>query len=68
MQTSTDCKRDIPANILAAVNAVYPGKVIDDCDYIETAAGEAYYLIDLDNYDKDLKVTADGAITEVIDY
>jgi len=68
VQTSTDCKRDIPANILAAVNAAYPGKVIDDCDYIETAAGEAYYLIDLDNYDKDLKVTADGAITEVIDY
>lgn len=68
VQTSTDCKRDIPANILAAVNAAYPGKVIDDCDYIETAAGEAYYLIDLDNYDNDLKVTADGAITEVIDY
>lgn len=36
VQTSTDCKRDIPANILAAVNAAYPGKVIDDCDYIET--------------------------------
>lgn len=68
VQTSTDCSRNISANILAAVNASYPGKVIDDCDYIETAAGEAYYLIDLDNYDKDLKVTVDGIITEVIDY
>ncbi len=68
VMTSTDCTRNIPANILAAVNAKYPGKVIDDCDFVETAAGEAYYLIDLDNYDKDLKVTADGVITEVIDY
>ena len=67
VQTSTDCKRDIPANILALVNASYPGKVIDDCDYVETASGEAYYLIDLDDYDRDLKITADGTITEVAD-
>lgn len=67
VQTSTDCKRDIPANILALVNANYPGKVIDDCDYVETAAGEAYYLIDLDDYDRDLKISVDGTITEVAD-
>lgn len=68
VMTSVDCSRNVPADIRAAVNARYPGKVIDDCDYIETAAGEAYYLIDLDNYDKDLKVGLDGTITEVIDY
>lgn len=67
VKTSVDCGRDIPANILAAVNAAYPGKVVDDCDYIETAAGEAYYLVDLDNYEKDLKITLDGIITEVMD-
>lgn len=67
MQTSTDVTRDIPANIRAAVEAQYPSKRIDDCDYIETAQGEAYYLVDLDNYNKDLKVTVDGTITEVND-
>lgn len=67
VQTSTDVTRDIPANIRAAVEAQYPNKRIDDCDYIETAQGEAYYLVDLDNYNNDLKVTADGTITEVND-
>ena len=60
--------RDIPANIRAAVEAQYPNKRIDDCDYVETAQGEAYYLVDLDNYNKDLKVASDGTITEVNDY
>ena len=68
MQTSTDVTRDIPANIRAAVEAQYPNKRIDDCDYVETAQGEAYYLVDLDNYNKDLKVASDGTITEVNDY
>ncbi len=65
IQTSTDCTRNIPENISSAVSASYPGKVIDDCEYIETAAGESYYLIDLDNYNMDLKVSEDGTITEV---
>lgn len=65
--TSTDVTRDIPANIRSAVEAKYPNKRIDDCDYIETAQGEQYYLVDLDNYNKDLKVTLDGTITEVYD-
>lgn len=68
MQTSTDVTRDIPANIRAAVEAQYPNKRIDDCDYVEPAQGEAYYLVDLDNYNKDLKVASDGTITEVNDY
>ena len=65
VQTATDCLRNIPANIISAVNASYPGKVIDDCDYVETAAGETYYLVDLDDYNNDLKITLDGVITEV---
>lgn len=68
IRTSTDMTRDIPAAIRSAVEAKYPGKRIDDCDYVETAQGEAYYLIDLDNYYMDLKVTPDGAITETPDY
>lgn len=68
VQTSTDVTRDIPANIRAAVEAQYPNKRIDDCDYVETAQGEAYYLVDLDNYYNDLKVASDGTITEVDDY
>lgn len=68
VQTSTDVTRSIPENIREAVKAQYPNKRIDDCDYIETSGGEAYYLVDLDNYDMDLKVTPDGHITEVYDY
>ena len=68
LQTSTDMTRDMPADIRSAVEARYPGKRIDDCDYVETAAGETYYLIDLDNYNMDLKVTPDGVITETPDY
>ena len=68
VQTSTDMTRNIPADIRSAVEARYPGKRIDDCDYVETAAGETYYLIDLDNYNMDLKVTPDGVITETPDY
>ena len=68
VRTSTDLRRDIPANVSQAVNAQYPGKRIDDCDYVETADGEKYYLVDLDNYNMDLKVTPDGVITETPDY
>lgn len=68
IQTATDMTRSIPADIRRAVEAKYPGKRIDDCDLIETAQGETYYLIDLDNYNMDLKVTLDGQITETPDY
>lgn len=68
LRTSTDMTRNIPSDIRRAVEAGYPGKRIDDCDYVETAQGEKYYLVDLDNYGKDLKVTEDGRITEVNDY
>lgn len=67
VMTSTDYTRNVPADVRSAVETKYPGKRIDDCDYIETAAGEKYYLVDLDNYAKDLKVTLDGQITEVAD-
>ncbi len=68
VQTSTDLSRNVPALVRQAVEAQYPGKRIDDCDYIETAQGEKYYLVDLDNYNMDLKVTEDGQITETPDY
>lgn len=68
IQTATDMTRSIPADIRRAVEAKYPGKRIDDCDLIETAQGETYYLIDLDNYNMDLRVTLDGQITETPDY
>ncbi len=65
VQTETDYSRNIPAIVSSVVSANYPGKTIDDCDYIETAAGESYYLVDLDDYSRDLKITTDGVITEV---
>ncbi len=67
IQTSTDLSHSVPDNIRAAVNTKYPGKTIDDCDHVETAANESYYLVDLDDYDKDLKIAPDGTITEVND-
>ena len=66
--TATDMTRSIPTEIRQAVEARYPGKRIDDCDLIETAQGETYYLIDLDNYNMDLIVTLDGKISETPDY
>ena len=68
VHTSTDVTRSMPENIRQAVKAQYPNKRIDDCDYIETSGGEAYYLVDLEDTDFDLKVTPDGHITEVYDY
>lgn len=65
ISTSTDYSRNVPALVTSAVSASYPGKVIDDCDLVETATGETYYLVDLDNYEPDLKITLDGTITEV---
>lgn len=65
VRTSTDMERQVPAVVRDAVAAQYPGKVIDDCDFVETAS-EKYYLVDLDNYEPDLKVSEDGtSITEV---
>lgn len=66
LRTSTDMERQVPAVVRDAVAARYPGRVIDDCDYVETAT-ERYYLVDLDNYEPDLKVSEDGtSITEGI--
>lgn len=66
LRTSTDMERQVPAVVRDAVAARYPGRVIDDCDYVETAT-ERYYLVDLDNYEPDLKISEDGtSITEGI--
>lgn len=62
--TSTDCLRNIPETVRAAVERLYPGKRIDDCDFVEEASGESYWLVDLDGYGADLKVAADGTVTE----
>lgn len=66
-RTVTDLRRDLPAEIRQAVNSQYPGWRIDDCEYVETSTGEKYYIVDLDDYDMDLKVTPDGKITEIPD-
>lgn len=67
--TSTDCLADIPAFVRDAVqaSAAGAGKRIDDCDYVEMASGEVFYLVDLDNSDRDLMVYPDGTVTEVAD-
>ena len=46
VRTSTDMERQVPAVVRDAVAAQYPGKVIDDCDFVETAS-EKYYLVNL---------------------
>lgn len=65
LQTATDLSGNVPELVVSVVNANYPGMRIDDCDYVETSAGELYYLVDLDGYDKDIKVTPDGKITGI---
>lgn len=68
MATVTDSSRDIPANIISAVRNEYPRFEIDDCDYVETAKGEKFYLIELDDVDINLMVTLDGAVTVTPDF
>ena len=67
IKTSTDLSRNVPAVVKNAVNAKYPGKIIDDCDFVQLASGESFYLVELDDYDNDLKVALDGTITELPD-
>ena len=62
VSTSTDCGRNIPDVVRNAINANYSGKRIDDCDFVETAKGERYYLVDLDDYDRDVRVSEDGQV------
>ncbi len=66
VKTLTDMKRQIPSDVKKAVNAKYPDKRIDDCDLVETADGEKYYLVDLDNHAMDLKVSEDGSSIEEV--
>ena len=67
VQTSTDLARNVPEAVKNLLGAKYPGKVIDDCDYVETATGKLYYLVELDDFDYELKVYPDGTITEIPD-
>ena len=65
--SKTDCGRDIPAVVTNALSGKYAGYRIDDCDWVETASGESYYLVDLDNYEMDVRITEDGQTSEVRD-
>lgn len=65
--TSTDLGRNIPAVVENAINQKYADKRIDDCDEVETAQGEHYYLVDLDNYEMDIRVDENGQTSEVRD-
>lgn len=65
--SKTDCGRDIPAVVTHALSGKYVGYRIDDCDWVETASGESYYLVDLDNYEMDIRITEDGQTSEVRD-
>lgn len=41
----------------------YLGQVDDDdAEYVEEATGDTYYLIDIENSEKDVKISADGQI------
>lgn len=43
--------------------ATYPGQVDDDdAEYVEEATGVTYYLIDIENSEKDVKIGVDGQI------
>jgi len=45
------------------LNTKYPGQVDDDdAEYVEEATGDAYYLIDIENSEKDVRISADGQI------
>ena len=65
--SKADCGRDIPAVVTNALSGKYAGYRIDDCDWVETASGESYYLVDLDNYEMDVRITEDGQTSEVRD-
>lgn len=64
--SSTDYSRNIPNLVSTVIANNFSGKRIDDCDWVETPTGN-YYLVDLDNYEMDVKITEDGNYTEVRD-
>ena len=62
ISSSTDYERNVPEVVKNAINANFSGKRIDDCDFVETAAGERYWLVDIDNQEADVRVSEDGQI------
>ena len=62
ISSATDYERNVPEVVKNAINANFSGKRIDDCDFVETAAGERYWLVDIDNQDADVRVSEDGQI------
>ena len=61
ISSATDYERNVP-EVKNAINANFSGKRIDDCDFVETAAGERYWLVDIDNQEADVRVSEDGQI------
>lgn len=62
--TETDIPYDaLPQAVKNTINTTYPGQVDDDdAEYVEEATGDTYYLIDIENSEKDVKISADGQI------
>lgn len=53
----------LPEPVKNAINTTYPGQVDDDdAEYVEEATGVTYYLIDIENSEIDVKISADGQI------
>lgn len=53
----------LPEPVKSTINTAYPGQVDDDdAEYVEEATGDTYYLIDIENSEKDVKISADGQI------
>lgn len=60
--SATDYDRNVPDVVKNAISDNYPGKRIDGCDFVETSKGERYWLVDIDNYNPDVRVSEDGKI------
>ena len=62
--TETDIPYDaLPQAVKNTINTTYPGQVDDDdAEYVEEATGDTYYLIDIENSEKNVKISADGQI------
>lgn len=55
----------LPEPVKNAINTTYPGQVDDDdAEYVEEATGVTYYLIDIENSEIDVKISADGQILD----
>ena len=55
----------VPQAVLRAAQERFPGCRPDDAEWIETPSGD-FYLIELDDMDFNLKVSADGASVDVV--